>query len=275
MINANSDLKHDGLVLTAEGSCDIQVSQKNNGVFEAFYNTVNKPMTIFSHSIELLAPGKINIGVSEVEFEFLLEARRGSEHELYEAYSGVFISINYFIKCDLKRKFLAKDSQGKVQFFVQNKPQKIDREVPVHFSISPETLQKSSKEKINIPRFLVTGIIDSTSVCITKPISGTITIQHTEMPVKSIEIQLVRVETCGCLEGFSRDATEIQNLQIADGNVSPKVQIPIYMQLPRLFTCPTLHTKNFKIQFELNLCVIFRDDYVITENFQLQIHRTQ
>lgn len=95
------------------------------------------------------------------------------------------------------------------------------------------------------------------------------------MPIKSIEIQLVRVETCGCAEGFSRDATEIQNLQIADGNVSPKVQIPIYMQLPRLFTCPTLQTRNFKIQFELNLCVIFRDDYVITENFQLQVFRTQ
>lgn len=184
MINANSDLKHDGLILTAEGNCDMQVSQKNNGVFEAFYNSVNKPMAIFNHSIELLAPGKITIGISEVEFEFLLETKKGSEHEIYEAYSGVFISINYFIKCDLKRKFLAKDSQGKVQFFVQNKPQKIDREVPVHFSISPETLQKSSKEKIIIPRFLVTGVIDTTKVCITKPITGTITIQHAEKPIK-------------------------------------------------------------------------------------------
>lgn len=141
--------------------------------------------------------------------------------------------------------------------------------------MSPESLQKTSKEKIYIPRFLVTGTIDSTSICISKPIEGIVTIQHTEMPVKSIEIQLVRVETCGCAEGYSRDATEIQNLQIADGNVSPKIQIPIYMQLPRLFTCPTLQTKNFKIQFELNLCVIFRDDYVITENFPLHIFRTQ
>jgi Vacuolar protein sorting-associated protein 26 len=147
--------------------------------------------------------------------------------------------------------------------------------VPVHFSISPETLQKSSKEKIYIPRFLITGTIDSTSCCITKPLTGTITIQHTEMPIKSIEIQLVRVETCGCAEGFSRDATEIQNLQIVDGNVCPKIQVPIYMQFPRLFTCPTLATRNFKIQFELNICIIFRDDYLITENFQLQLFRTQ
>lgn len=121
VINANSDIKHDGLVLTAEGHVAMQVSQKNTGVFEAFYNSVNKPITVFSHSIELLVPGKISIGITEVEFEFLLEGKKGSESELYEAYSGVFISVNYFIKCDLKRKFLAKDSQAKTQFFVQNK----------------------------------------------------------------------------------------------------------------------------------------------------------
>lgn len=42
-------------------------------------------------------------------------------------------------------------------------------------------------------------------------------------------------------------ATEIQNIQIADGNVCAKLQIPIYMVLPRLFTCPTLESKNFKV----------------------------
>lgn len=142
VINATSDIKHDGLILTAEGHVAMQVSQKNStGVFDSFYNSVSKPIILFNHSIDLLAPGKISIGITEVEFEFLLESKRGNEHELYEAYSGVFISINYLIKCDLKRKFLAKDSQGKTQFFVQNKPQKIDREVPVHFSISPGRLK--------------------------------------------------------------------------------------------------------------------------------------
>lgn len=42
-------------------------------------------------------------------------------------------------------------------------------------------------------------------------------------------------------------ATEIQNIQIAEGNVCVKLQIPIYMIFPRLFTCPTLISKNFKV----------------------------
>jgi len=28
---------------------------------------------------------------------------------------------------------------------------------------------------------------------------------HSEMPIKSIELQLIRVETCGCAEGYARD----------------------------------------------------------------------
>lgn len=102
----------------------MQVSQKNTGVFEAFYNSVTKPILLFNHSIELLVPGKISIGITEVEFEFMLQGKKESEGELHEAYSGVFISVNYFIKCDLKRKFLAKDSQSQIQFFVQNKVRK-------------------------------------------------------------------------------------------------------------------------------------------------------
>lgn len=32
-----------------------------------------------------------------------------------------------------------------------------------------------------------------------------VTIEHCEATIKSIELQLVRVETCGCAEGYSRD----------------------------------------------------------------------
>jgi hypothetical protein len=92
-------------------------------------------------------------------------------------------------------------------------------------------------------------------------------VQHSEIPIKSVELQLVRVETCGCAEGYSRDgklalrhitigvfsktlkylATEIQNVQIGEGDVACGIAIPIDMVFPRLFTCPTLTTSSFKI----------------------------
>ncbi|TMW42814.1 hypothetical protein DOY81_012106 [Sarcophaga bullata] len=56
-------------------------------------------------------------------------------------------------------------------------------------------------------------------------------------------------------------------------NICPKLEIPIYMIMPRLFTCPTLITKNFKIEFELNLVIVFKDDYIISENFPIILKR--
>lgn len=275
VINSSSESKIDGLIISCDGFVAMQISNKNTGVFDAFYNSVNKPITLLNQTIDILPAGsKIAAGLNEYDFEFPLIHSKGSD-KLYETYHGVFVSITYFLRCELKRKFLAKDCQSKVQFFIQNQPQPIEGsiQVPVHFSISPETLQKTSKERISIPRFLITGTLDSTVCCLTKPLNGFITIHHSEIPIKSIEIQLVRVETTGCAEGYSKDATEIQNLQICDGNVCPKIHIPIYMTFPRLFTCPSLQTRNFKINFELNLCIIFKDDYLITENFPLQLLR--
>lgn len=227
VINAPSETKVDGLQIICDGFVAMQVSNKSTGVFDAFYNSVTKPINLLNMSLDLLPPGsKIIAGLSEFPFEFPLKSKTAAE-KLYETYHGVFVSITYFLKCDLKRKFLAKDCQAKIQFFLQNQSEPIERvsQVPVHFSISPESLQKSSKEKISIPRFLITGTLESTVCCVTKPLNGFITVHHSEIPIKSIEIQLVRVETAGCAEGFSKDATEIQNLQIVDGNICPKVQV--------------------------------------------------
>ncbi|KAK9510199.1 hypothetical protein O3M35_005034 [Rhynocoris fuscipes] len=112
--------------------------------------------------------------------------------------------------------------------------------------ITPESLEGGT-DLGTIPRFRISGVVDSVVCCITRPFSGKIIIEHTEIAIKSIELQLVRVETCGCAEGYARDVTEIQNIQIGEGNVACGIDIPIHMIFPRLFTCPTLITTNFKV----------------------------
>lgn len=42
---------------------------------------------------------------------------------------------------------------------------------PIQFSITPESLQ-NVRDRARIPRFLVTGMLDSTVCCITKPFTG-------------------------------------------------------------------------------------------------------
>lgn len=68
--------------------------------------------------------------------------------------------------------------------------------------------------------------------------------------------------------------TEIQNVQIGDGEVSShQLPIPIYMIFPRLFTCPTLITNNFKIEFEIKIVIILEDNHIITENIPIKLIR--
>lgn len=45
------------------------------------------------------------------------------------------------------------------------------------------------------------------------------------------------------------------------------------MILPRLFVCPALRSKNFRVDFEMNLVIAFQDNYCVTENFKIPLNR--
>ncbi|XP_062516689.1 vacuolar protein sorting-associated protein 26C-like [Corticium candelabrum] len=270
-ITSKGDLQHQGITLFVEGSVSLQLSAKSVGLFEAFYNSL-KPIQLLDSSLELVKPGKIP-GGTEIPFEFPLKPKQGKS--LYETYHGVFVNIQYLVRCEVRRSLLAKDLVKQQEFIVQYKDpslsQGLERKV-VEFRVSPESLD-NVKERESVPRFLVTGHLDSASCVITEPLTGELIVEHSAIPIKSIELQLIRVETCGCAEGYAKDATEIQNIQIAEGDVCRGLPIPIHMIFPRLFTCPTLATNNFKVEFEVNTVIVLQDDHLITENFPIKLTR--
>ena len=45
------------------------------------------------------------------------------------------------------------------------------------------------------------------------------------------------------------NATEVQNIQVADGNVISGLEVPLYMLFPKIYSCPTFVHPNFKIEF--------------------------
>ncbi|GFR27151.1 vacuolar protein sorting-associated protein 26C [Trichonephila clavata] len=270
VVESRSEVKHEGITLTMEGNVTMQLSSKNVGILEAFYSSA-KPVLLTSSVIEIAKPGKLPPGRTEIPFEIPLKPR--PNRTLYETYHGVFISIQYYLKCEMKRSLLNKDLQKILEFIMEYKNQKVDsKAIPVNFSITPESLQNVRYRK-NMPNFVIKGRIDSTVCNIMQPFTGELCIEKCDAPIRSVELQLVRVETCGCSEGYSRDATEIQNIQIGEGDVCRNILIPIHMIFPRLFTCPTLVTNNFKIEFEVNVVVVFEDEHIITENFPIVIIR--
>lgn len=153
---------------------------------------------------------------------------------------------------------------------------------PIEFEITPDSLSaaanisSSSRRLELVPNLILRGRLDSSIWSLNEPITGEFVIEHCSAVIRSVELQLVRVETTyavgaeanlisrsssssseptylyDCSEDSeavpsNRDATEVQNIQIGYGDLMRNVPISIHMVLPRLFTCPTLVTNHFKI----------------------------
>ena len=117
------------------------------------------------------------------------------------------------------------------------------RYIPQKFMISNDNLDSNTTQ--TIPKFKFEGEIASTNCCFTEPFDGYIIKSHSELQIKSVEIQLVRVET---FEGKT-SATEVQNIQVADGDCINDIEIPTYMLFPKIYSCASQEHKKFKIQF--------------------------
>lgn len=244
----------------------------------------SKLFTLVENSREICRGGKLARGQTQVPFEISLDSDNPEQPKLYETYQGVFISIQYGIKACLKRPFFYKDLVETKEIFVEydsspiGAPQLIRQ--PIRFVITPDSLTATRYDII--PSFKITGQIDSSANLLTEPITGEFVIEKCDATIRSVELQLVRVETCGNLlpsghmnaRNVCRDATEVQNIQIGDGNLLRNIPIDIYMVLPRFFTCPTVITNHFRIEFEINLVIIFDDNHLLTENFPIKLMRS-
>lgn len=275
VVTTPSSMKHGGIKLLAEGTVGLQLSARSIGLFEAFYSSL-KPVQLMMYDIEVKPPGKIPAGTTEHPFQFTLNPVK--DEQIYETYHGVYVNVHYMLTVDMPRSMLAKNLKKQKELVVQMKAGDDQEDLthkPFHFKISPDSLQnvkESSKKKI--PAFSFDGYLSHTfGGDVMKPLEGELTIRKCEVEIKSIELQLVRVECCTYMEGEAREATEIQNIQIADGNIVPNLAIPIHMVFPRLFTCSTTKAKQFKVEFEVNLIILFIDNHMITENFPIKLLR--
>jgi hypothetical protein len=63
-----------------------------------------------------------------------------------------------------------------------------------------------------------------------------------------------------CLQALTETfcGGRLQSIQLADGDICHGMEVPIHMILPRLYTCPSITTGSFSINFELNLVVAFQ-----------------
>ena len=106
VFDSKTEARHEGITLTVEGTVNMQLSSKNVGIFEAFYNSVKvrmdrldcvtnsvfmKPVPMVGYTVEVKKNGRLPAGRTEIPFELPLQPK--SNRNLFETYHGVFISI--------------------------------------------------------------------------------------------------------------------------------------------------------------------------------------
>jgi len=102
--------------------------------------------------------------------------------------------------------------------------------------------------------FTIEGCLDTRAWFIEQPLTGWIEVGASPVPIpvpiSSIDLELCQMEGCTSSEGHVVSKTStVQFTQIAEGNVSLGLKIPIYVVIPRLYSCPSLQARTTSISF--------------------------
>lgn len=272
VVNCYKGWSHQGIKIIVDGSVNLSVATRVAGMIDAVISA-GKPINILKYENEVSPPGKFNDGVIEIPFSFPIKPidnKRG----LYESYHGAFISIIYSITAECDRGVMKKSLKKESEFIIEVPQVKPKGKEGTIFNISPENIENIPESlRSSIPLFKISGKLHNSVYTISQPFTGEVKIESSKTAIKSIDLQLVRVESVITDQNTYKEATEIQTIQVAEGDVCRNMTVPLYMVFPRLFSCSTMKTPLFCIEFEVNLMILFIDGYVVTENFPIVIYR--
>lgn len=268
MDSPKETLQHNGVQLTFEGTIILTHGLDTS----AFSSQEKRPLVKLN--IEIAPAGKFPKGVTELPFEFKLELSEGSK--LFETYHGILVNVRYMLTAEIPRGMFSKPLKKSLEVVVVVESQEKLIEKPLEFEMTSSKMKKAEKDGGNkeLPSFQFKGKIDSRFCNIVAPFTGELQIVNCTIPIRSVELQLVRAETI-CGNKPLEAVTEIQNIQIADGDIIPGTTIPIHMILPRLFTCSTQKSTICLLEFEVNVVVLFQDQSLVSENVPVVFYRTK
>ncbi|KAL0235820.1 hypothetical protein GEMRC1_002402 [Eukaryota sp. GEM-RC1] len=268
VIQSASKRKHMGITVKAEGVVNLHAFR--DGVLDSFASgsTSNK---ILEEEVTVEEPGKLPEG--EVEFPFQLTLKPLEGKRLFESYSGVYVSVNYMLTAHIQGGLFGKSMEKTSEFYILIPVTKQVDPKPLPFSITKDSLRNSADADA-LPHFSIEGKLDSCLCDLSRPLTGSLTITNCENKIKSIEAQVLRIETIGPINDRATESTEIMNIQLAMDDPPRNIELPIYVLFPKLFVCSSTDDDNFKVQFQLNITVTLDNNFFISESLGFKLFRS-
>jgi hypothetical protein len=278
VVQASAATKHSGIDLVAEGAVTMNRPSRAQSVFEALHATI-PPLITMKHELIVAPAGTLPAGDTMIPFQFELAASKPATSALCETYQGVYVSSTYTINASAKFKFST--TQAKAVVFNVSCPGQAEpteaqmlADEGVTVTLDTETVRASKKFFGNsVPAFEMHGHIDHAYNDIDVPLSGFICVDKCDVPITSVEIQLLRAEYGATSATHGKALTEVQNIQIGDGDVLRQLNIPIHMMFPKWYTCAALQTAHMKVEFEINVVVSLSGANQITQSIPIKLYR--
>ncbi|XP_076943511.1 uncharacterized protein LOC143613778, partial [Bidens hawaiensis] len=191
-----SSISHRGIHLTVNASVNLQVRGGSAGFIESIYGVL-KPIRIVKKTIEIQPPGKISAGTTQIPFSITLNDGKNDD-KFYETFHGANISIQYLLNVDIVRGYLHKSLSATVEFIVESEsavvPEKPVSPETVFFYITQDTQRHSLLPELKAGGFKICGRI-CTQCVVSDALVGELTVEASAVPVYSIDIHLLRVES--------------------------------------------------------------------------------
>nr|VDC65106.1 unnamed protein product [Brassica rapa] len=263
VIKSPNSISHQAIRLSVNGSVNLQVRGGSAGVIESFYGVI-KPIQIVKKTIQVRSSGRIPPGTTEIPFSVnLRESGESIAEKFYETFHGtnINIQVSYLLTVDIPRGYLHKPLSATMEFIIESGRVDLpERPLPpemVIFYITQDTQRHPLLPEIKSGGFRVTGKL-ATQCSLQDPLSGELTVEASSVPITSIDIHLLRVESIIVGERIVTETSLIQSTQIADGDVCRKMTLPIYVLLPRLLMCPSIFAGPFSVEFKVCITISFK-----------------
>lgn len=271
-ILTDEKLSHNGITVVASGRVQPQPSGKEPGVLDRIRAAFPQE-TLMQSELLLAEPGSVQPG-TELSFDIPVLAPPGGT--LRETYHGLYVRTLYSVTVTLARGGFRRALGHEVEFFVAMPSSgEVQDPAPLTFELTPDSLSNVTRGAGNVPDFCIRGHFDATQVSLSRPFTGNVMLMHSQLPVASIELQLVRVESLhgGGSAAALSEASEIQNLQVAEGDISRCLELPLHMAFPRHFVCASTRGTAHTVAFEVNLNVRFENGLVVMKNVPIMLIR--
>ncbi|KEG15622.1 hypothetical protein DQ04_00021200 [Trypanosoma grayi] len=237
-----------------------------------------EPVGLMNLRIPLHSRGAL-LPAGRIEFPFTFEIHTSTPGvSLIETYSGVYISCSYTITVTASG-IVGKVTSEPLSFPVsvpgqgQPPPHALKDDTGVQFELNEDSMEVLHASGRALPSFLLEGSLERYYNDIDIPLSGWIVVRRCSAKIVSIELQLLRVEQAAVPGASARGATEVQSIQVADGDVLRNLEIPIYMFFPRWYTCPSIKTANMRVAFDVNVILLLEGNRQLSKVVPIHLYR--